>query len=246
MQMTFNGDFVVGFLSVIIINLVLAGDNAVVIAMAVRTLPREHRIKGIAFGAGVAVVLRIILTYFAAKLLQMPYVKLIGGILILWIAVKLFIEGVPGEDGQKEAKTLWHAIWLIVIADITMSMDNVLAVAAASNGSLLLLIFGLGLSIPIVVFASNLLSKLMDRYPIIVYIGAAILGRVGGEMMITDPFIAGMINLPEYLQYAMEAFCTAGVIIAGMLWRHLTLVKGREVSRARDQEKGTSGNQAKD
>jgi len=244
MQMTFNGDFVVGFFSIIIINLVLAGDNAVVIAMAVRTLPLEHRIKGIVFGAGVAVVLRVILTYFAAKLLQMPYVKLLGGILILWIAVKLFIEGVPDEDGRKEAKGLWHAIWLIVIADITMSMDNVLAVAAASNGSLLLLIFGLGLSIPIVVFASNLLSKLMDRYPIIVYIGAAILGRVGGEMVITDPFVAGMMNPPAYLQYAVEAFCTVGVIIAGMFWKHLSSPKKRAVGRVQD-DAGTSGTEEK-
>jgi YjbE family integral membrane protein len=217
-QVTFNTEFVVGFVSIIFIDLILAGDNAVVIAMAVRTLPRAQRVKGIAFGAGAAVVLRVILTFFAAQLLQIQYVKLIGGILIIWIAVKLFVEGAPEEEGQKEAKTIWQAIWVIIVADITMSTDNVLAVAAASKGSLFLLIFGLGLSIPFVVFTSNLLAKLMDRYPIIIYIGAAILGRVGGEMMITDPFVVRILDPSKYVQYGVEAFFTVAVIVAGMIW----------------------------
>lgn len=217
-QVTFNADFFISFVSIVFIDLILAGDNAVVIAMAVRTLPKDQRIKGIIFGAGAAVVLRVILTFFAAQLLQMQYVKLVGGILILWIAVKLFVEGVPEEGGQKEAKTLWQAVWVIIVADITMSTDNVLAVAGASKGSLFLLIFGLGLSIPLVVFTSNLLARLMDRYPAIIYVGAAILGRVGGEMMITDPFVVGALNPSRYLQYGVEAFFTAAVIVAGMLW----------------------------
>jgi len=229
-QTIFNRDFVFGFVSIIIIDLVLAGDNAVVIAMAVRVLPRAQRLKGITFGAGAAVVLRVVLTFFAAQLLQISYVKLAGGGVILWIAVKLFLEAGVDENGQKEAKNLWQAIWVIVIADITMSTDNVLAVAAASHGSLFLLIFGLSLSIPFVVFASNLLSKLMDRYPIIIYIGAAILGRVGGEMMMTDPFVLKVLNPSKLVQYGVEVFCTVGVIGIGIWWKQRRSPPGRKIS----------------
>jgi YjbE family integral membrane protein len=217
-QIHFTWDFLVGLLSIILIDLILAGDNAVVIAMAVRTLPRKQRMRGIAFGAGAAVLLRVILTFFAAQLLQVQFVKFCGGAIILWIAVKLFVEGAPEEEVKKEAKTLWQAIWVIIIADITMSTDNVLAVAGASKGNLFLLIFGLGLSIPFVVFTSNLLSMLMDKYPVIIYLGAAVLGRVGGEMMITDPFIIKVLQPSKLLQYGVEAFFTIGVLAAGKLW----------------------------
>jgi YjbE family integral membrane protein len=217
-QIHFTWEFFVGFVSIIIIDLILAGDNAVVIAMAVRTLPRKQRMRGIAFGAGAAVLLRVVLTFFAAQLLQIQYVKFIGGALILWIAVKLFVEGAPEDKLQKEAKTIWQALWVIVIADITMSTDNILAVAAASKGNFFLLLFGLGLSIPFVVFTSTLLSTLMDKYPIIIYIGAAILGRVGGEMMVTDPFIIRTLNPSKIFQYSVEIFFTIGVIVAGKLW----------------------------
>ncbi|MGZ6236330.1 MAG: YjbE family putative metal transport protein, partial [Syntrophales bacterium] len=159
-QIHFTWDFLAGFLSIIIVNLVLSGDNAFVIAMAVRSLPRKQRMKGIAFGVGAAVVLRVLLTFFAAMLLQIQYVKLIGGAVIIWIAVKLLMEGAPEDKLQEDAKSLWHAIRIIIVADITMSLDNVLAVAAASKGNFFLLIFGLGLSIPIVMFASTLLVLL--------------------------------------------------------------------------------------
>lgn len=213
----FTMEFLMGFLSIIIIDLILAGDNAVVIAMAVRSLPRDQRRKGIILGAGAAVALRVILTFFASQLLTIRFVKFIGGALILWIAVKLFMEGAPAEESDREAKTLMQAMWIIVVADITMSTDNVLAVAGASRGNLFLLLFGLGLSIPFVVFTSGLLSALMDRYPIIIYIGAAILGRVGGEMMMTDPFVVETFHPPTWLRYGVEAFFTIGVIAAGKL-----------------------------
>ncbi len=220
-QIHFTWDFLIGFFSIIIVNLVLSGDNAFVIAMAVRSLPQKQRMKGIAFGVGAAVVLRVALTFFAARLLQVEYVKLIGGGVIIWIAIKLLVEGVPEDEIQKEAKTLWHAIWIIIVADITMSIDNVLAVAAASKGNFFLLIFGLGLSIPIVIFASTLLVVLMDKYPLIIYIGAAVLGQVGGEMMVTDPFVIGLLNPSNILIYSVEAFFTIGVVVAGKLWvRH--------------------------
>lgn len=210
--------FFSGLLSIVIIDLILAGDNAVVIAMAVRGLPSNQRKKGIIFGAGAAVLLRVVLTFFVAQLLQINYIKLCGGILILWIAVKLFVEGVPEEGMDKEATTIAQAIKIIVIADITMATDNMLAVAGASHGNLFLLLFGLGLSIPFVVFTSNLLAMLMDRYPIIIYIGAAILGRVGGEMIITDPVTASFLQPSKYVQYSVEATFAIGVIIAGKLW----------------------------
>lgn len=231
-QIYFTWDFLIGFLSIIVIDLILAGDNAVVIALAVRSLPQNQRMKGIIFGAGAAVVLRVALTFFAAQLLQMQYVKFIGGILILWIAVKLFVEGAPDENIKRKAKTFWQAIWVIVIADITMSTDNVLAVAAASKGNLFLLIFGLGLSIPFVVFTSTLLSRLMDKYPVIIYIGAAILGRVGGEMIMTDPVIIQTFQPSTALQYAVEAFFTIGVIVAGKIWIRVKIARQEKKSSA--------------
>jgi YjbE family integral membrane protein len=225
-EIHFTWNFLVSLLSIILIDLILAGDNAVIIAMAVRSLPRTQRKKGIIFGAGAAVILRVILTFFAAQLLQVQFIKFVGGAVILWIAVKLFVEGAPGDDAHKEAKTLMQAIWVIIVADITMSTDNVLAVAGASHGNLFLLLFGLGLSIPFVVFTSNLLSMLMDKFPVIIYLGAAVLGRVGGEMMITDPFIKEHLHPNKIMQYSVEAFFTIGVLVVGKLW--ITWKRSRE------------------
>ena len=217
-HISFSWEFIAALLSIVLIDLILAGDNAVIIAMAVRSLPRKQRQKGILFGSGAAVLLRVVLTFFAAQLLQTPYLKFVGGLFILWIAVKLFIEGNPGEEIHREPKTIWQAMWVIVVADITMSVDNVLAVAGASKGNLFLLIFGLGLSIPFVVFTSSLLSMLMDKYPYIIYIGAAVLGKVGAEMIFTDPFIVEHFNPSVVFQYAMEALFAIGVIAFGKLW----------------------------
>ncbi len=240
-QISFDLAFLSALLSIVIIDLILAGDNAVVIAMAVRSLPQEQRRKGILFGAGAAVLLRVMLTFFVAQLLNISYVKLAGGILILWIAVKLFVEGAPEDGHDRKATTIWQAIKLIVIADITMSLDNMLAVGGASHGNMFLLLFGLGLSIPFIVFTSNLLSMLMDKYPIIITIGAAILGKVGGEMMITDPFTLRLLPdalltsdklhpLP-LLQYSVEVFFAAGVIIAGkLLMKRMAGIGEKEVA----------------
>jgi len=217
-HISFSWEFIAALLSIVLIDLILAGDNAVIIAMAVRSLPRKQRQKGILFGSGAAVLLRVVLTFFAAQLLQTPYLKFVGGLFILWIAVKLFIEGNPGEEIHREPKTIWQAMWVIVVADITMSVDNVLAVAGASKGNLFLLIFGLGLSIPFVVFTSSLLSMLMDKYPFIIYIGAAVLGKVGAEMIFTDPVIVEHFNPSVVFQYAMEALFAIGVIGIGKLW----------------------------
>jgi YjbE family integral membrane protein len=229
-QIYFTWDFLIGFLSIIIVNLVLSGDNAFVIALAVRSLPGKQRRNGIVIGVGAAIVLRVVLTFFAAMLLQIQYVKLIGGAVIIWIAVKLLMEGVPEDKLEETAKSLWHAIRIIIVADITMSLDNVLAVAAASKGNFFLLIFGLGLSIPIVIFASTLLVLLMDKYPIVIYIGAAVLGQVGGEMMVTDPFVIGLLSPSNILKYCVEAFFTIGVVVAGKLWARQKLATQKKTN----------------
>lgn len=186
-----------------------------VIAMAVRSLPKEQRRKGIVFGSAAAVLLRIVLTFFVAHLLNMSYVKLAGGLVIIWIAVKLFVEDEEAVEAHKEAATLWHAIRLIVIADITMAMDNMLAVGAASHGNLFLLIFGLGLSIPLIVFTSSLLSMLMDKFPVIIYIGAALLGKIGADMIVTDPVMVRLMVPTKTVVYFLELLFAAGVIIIG-------------------------------
>jgi YjbE family integral membrane protein len=214
----FTWQFLFSLLSIVMIDLILAGDNAVVIAMAVRNLQRNQRTKGIILGAGAAVLLRVILTFFASRILQIELLKFIGGAVILGIAVKLFVAGDDGQKDHKQAQGIWQAIWLIIVADITMSTDNVLAVAGASKGNLFLLIFGLGLSIPFVIFTSNLLSMLMDRYPIIIYIGTMILGKVGGEMIITDPFVAGKVGHSKLLEYGVQIFFAVAVVVVGKLW----------------------------
>ena len=206
-------------LSIVLIDIVLAGDNAVVIALAVRTLPPKQRLMGIMLGSGVAVVLRVGLTFIAAQLLVMNYIKLIGGGLILWIAVKLLIDNTGEKAHGSAAGGVWQAVWLILVADITMSIDNVLAVAGASKGSFPLLLFGLGLSIPLVVFTSNLLAKLMDRYPVIIYVGAAILGKVGGDMIMTDRLTEDMFHPAPWLVHAVEGMLALGVILVALTWQ---------------------------
>jgi YjbE family integral membrane protein len=228
-SITLDWAFFSNLVSIVVIDLILAGDNAVVIAMAVRSLPREQRRKGILFGSAAAVILRVMVTFVAAQLLLINFIKLVGGAVILWIAVKLFVEGAPEENIEKEATTIGQAVRIIVIADITMAVDNMLAVAGASHGNIFLLLFGLGLSIPFVVFTSNLLSMLMDKYPVIIYIGAGILGKVGGEMMITDPFVVQWLNPPKWLIYSTEVFFAAGVIVAGKLWMRWLARRGPTV-----------------
>ena len=209
-----NAQFFSALLSIVIIDLVLAGDNAVVIAMAVKKLDGRQRTWGIAMGAAGAVVVRVICTFFVAKLLTISFVKLLGGAVILWIAVKLLVEGAEDEN-VKEAGNLWQAIWIIIVADMSMGIDNMLAVGGASHGNFFLLMFGLMLSIPFVVFMSSLLAKLMDRYPIILYIGSGVLGKVGGEMMITDPYVHNLLHPPKIAEYAVMVFFTIGVIALG-------------------------------
>lgn len=211
----FSSRFFLDALSIVLIDILLGGDNAVVIAMAVKSLPEKQRKLGIAFGTGAAVVLRIVLTFFAAQLLQIQFLKLAGGAIILWIAVQLLADAEEATGSTHQVKSLRHAIWLILVADITMSVDNILAVAGASKGNLGLLIFGLVLSITFVAFTSSLLAKLMDRYPIIIWIGSAILGRVGGEMIASDPWVHQTFHLSRTADIAFQIACAAGVVGIG-------------------------------
>ena len=143
---------------------------------------------------------------------------MIGGILIFWIAIKLFLSEGVAQDTGSVTTSIWQALWVILVADVTMSLDNVLAVAAASHGNFFLLVFGLALSIPIVVFSSGLLSMLMDRYPLILYLGAAILGRVSAEMIFADPLVERWLSPSNYVKYSMEALFALAVILLGKIW----------------------------
>ena len=211
---------------IMLVNLILSGDNAVIIAMAVNKLEPKLKRWGIILGSGLAVILRIILTGIAVYLLTIPFLKVVGGALILWIAVKLFAEG--HEENVEAAGSLKAAVWTILVADLVMSIDNVLAVAGAAGGGMILIIIGLVTSIPIVVFGSTILSALMQKFPIIITIGAAILGKVGGEMIITDAWVhktfhpdAYVVNLFNkdipYIDWGIQIFFAIGVIVVGKM-----------------------------
>lgn len=205
---------IAGF-SIVLIDLLLAGDNALVIAMAVRALlPRQRRIA-IACGAAAAVVLRIAITILAARLLNIEFLKMIGGALVIWIAIKVVSDARAHLSEIPVRGHLLQAIWMIVFADITMSVDNVLAIAGAARGNDILIVFGLGVSIPLVVFSSNLIAMLMDRYPVIVYLGAAVLGRVGGEMILTDPFVVRSVHPSGPVTWIAEGVVIAAILLVG-------------------------------
>jgi len=185
--------FWTGLMTIVWVNVILSGDNAVVIALAARALPKDQQRKAVFWGAGAAVVLRIMLTWFAATLLQLPYLRILGGLLLFWIAINLLVP----EDDEKEIhghETMFHAIRTILVADLVMSVDNVLAVAAAANGDITLLSIGLLLSIPLVVFGASMLMMVMERYPIIITFGAAMIGWVAGDMLVSDPVVAGGVT----------------------------------------------------
>jgi len=184
--------------AIIWVNLLLSGDNAVVIALAARSLPQKQQKLAVFWGSAAAIIMRVILTIFAVALLQLPWLKLVGGVLLLWIGVKLIVP----EDDEADIKSsdnLIQAVKTILIADLVMSLDNVIAVAAAAEQGpaetkIMLLIIGLALSIPIVIFGSVMMLKVMERFPIIITLGAALLGWIAGDIMVTDPAIAGWVR----------------------------------------------------
>jgi YjbE family integral membrane protein len=198
--------------SIILANVLLSGDNAVVIAMAARGLPARRQKQAIVFGSGAAIVMRIMLTLIAVKMLGLPWLKLAGGLALLWIGAKLMSDEEEQRDDEAAPVGVGAAVRTILLADLVMSLDNVLAVAAAAQGNTLLLVIGLAVSIPLIVFGSTLLLKLMERFPVIIMAGAALLGWLAGEMMLTDPALHRWFeDVPE------AAARIAGIIGAGLV-----------------------------
>lgn len=207
-----------GLMAIIGVNIVLSGDNAVVIALAARSLPPKQQKAAIFWGSGAAIVMRIVLTIVAVELLRLPYLKLVGAALLLWIAVQLLMPEEGDGDGGPETGGLMAAIRTILIADLVMSLDNVIAVAAAAKGSLTLLVLGLAISIPIVIFGSTMLLKLMDRFPIIITLGAALLGWVAGDMAMTDPAIRGWVDAGAAWMHTVAPAAGAISVVAVGKW----------------------------
>jgi len=182
-------EFWARLVSILLIDLSLAGDNALIIALSVRRLPDRQQWLGRVWGTAAAVALRLIFIVLVSALLQIPLLQLVGGLLLLWIAVRLVRPGAAGEGQVRDGVSLTEAIWIIVVADVTMSLDNVLAVAAAARGDLLLVLIGVGLSLPLVVWGSGLLSRLMARHLWVIWVGGGVLGYVAGEMITDDPLV---------------------------------------------------------
>jgi YjbE family integral membrane protein len=202
-------------------NIILSGDNAVVIAMASRNLPKELQKKAIFWGSAAAIILRVILTLTAVQLLTLPYLKIIGAVLLVYIGVQLLAEGDEEEDGIEGSSNIFNAIKTILIADIVMSLDNVIAVVGVANKApeearIPLILIGLALSIPLIIFGSTLLLKIMDKFPFIVVLGAALLGLLAGEMILTDPSLVSFFeSAPSILHWVIPAVGIALVLIIG-------------------------------
>jgi YjbE family integral membrane protein len=234
---------------IIWINVLLSGDNALVIALACRGLKPRHRLWGMVLGAGAAVLLRIIFTGIVASLMALPYLKLVGGLALIVIAAKLLVPEEEDEEGVESASHLWHAVQIVVVADIIMSLDNVIAVAAAANGSVPLLILGLAISVPLIVAGAALIMAVLAKLPILVWAGAALLGWISGEVIATDPGvepklhtlfdgplgaaldqILGALRIPPQFthggdggEYLCAALGVVIVLIAGAIWRRRSL-----------------------
>ncbi len=215
---------------IILIDLVLSGDNAVVIALACRNLSEEQRRKGIFWGVSGAVLLRVVLTMFAALVMNFPWLKFVGGLLLVWIAIKLILP--EDEDGHDipSSEHLWGAVKTIVVADFVMSLDNVIGVAGAAHGSLALLLFGLAVSIPLIVWASQLIMHWMERFPLMVMLGAGLLGYVAAEMMITDPGLLALLPpLPDWAD-SLAGGVGAVLVVAVGRWLEQRILARQDVT----------------
>ena len=210
---------------IIWINILLSGDNAVVIAMACRGLPHRQRLWGMILGAGVAVLLRIVFTGVVASLMQLPYLKIAGGLALFYIAAKLLVPDDPDRDETEAVEHLWRAVRIVAVADIIMSLNNVIAIAAAAGGNMALVVLGLAISIPMIVAGAALIMALLDRFPILVWAGAALLGWIVGEVIATDPVSVGYLTnnygaaVAHKVEYAAAAVGAVLVLVVGGLWR---------------------------
>ena len=214
-----NLDFLLGVGKIVLIDLALAGDNALVIALAVRTLSPRQQLQGRIWGTVGAVGLRLAFIFIVTHLLAIPLLQVVGGLLLIWIAVKLVLQS-DGHDGAqvKQGTTLLGAIWVILVADVIMSLDNVIGVAAAAEGDMRLVVFGIALSIPIVVWGSGVLARLMNRYPWIILVAGGILGEVAGKMMLHDQFVTGRFGeTPDGVEAALRIGLALAIMLVGWL-----------------------------
>ena len=210
--------FLFSVLEIILINILLSGDNAVVIALACRNLPDKLRRQGILWGVLGAIVLRIILTYFAMSLLNYPWLKLIGAVLLIWIGIKLIVGDENAEHEVKASDQLISAIWTILIADLVMSLDNVMAVTAAAKGNLPLIIFGLVISIPLVIYGSQIIMRLIERMPLLVPAGGGLLGYIAGDLATDDPVVAPWIESSAPMVDWLAPFVGIAIVVIPGLW----------------------------
>lgn len=251
MEMLSTSFFWVTLGEIMMINILLSGDNAVVIALASRSLPPEQQKKAILFGSLGAIVLRIILTFFAVALLTLPFLKLVGGLLLLWIGYSMLVPE-DEEDELEGHSNLAAAIRTIIVADFVMSLDNVLGVAAAAKGNTALLVIGLAVSIPLIIYGSTLVLKVMERFPIIVVAGAGLLGWVAGEMMVTDPALIDYLHIGDHAIHeahlAIPAICAALVVGLGTAITHAMKVSDdmmhKRVPEVSPRESVSMGDQA--
>lgn len=220
-----HAEFWLALAKIMWINILLSGDNAVVIAMACRGLPARQRMWGMVLGAGVAVLLRIVFTAVVASLMLLPYLKIVGGLALFYIAAKLLVPDDPDHDETEAVQHLWRAVRIVAVADIIMSLDNVIAIAAAAGGNVALLVIGLAVSIPLIVAGAALIMSLLDRFPLLVWAGAALLGWIVGEVIATDPVVAGYLtraygaSTAHTVEYAAAAVGAVLVLVVGGLWR---------------------------
>ncbi|HEY2527449.1 MAG TPA: TerC family protein [Xanthobacteraceae bacterium] len=212
---------------IVFINILLSGDNAIVIAMACRDLPRQQRRWGMVIGAGAAVLLRIVFSGIIAQLMLLPYLKMAGGVALLYIAVKLLVPKRSDKEQVETVASLWRAVGIVVVADVVMSFDNIVAIAAAANGSLLSLAIGLALSIPLILAGATLTMAMLDRFPLLIWAGAALLGWLAGEVIATDPVVASLLTTTFGGRLATNIVLAAAgagaVLVVGLggLWRRL-------------------------
>lgn len=211
-------EFLIGLASIIIIDLVVSGDNAMVIALASRNLPEHQRKKAILWGTFGAILIRIVLTVVAVYLLKVPLLQAIGGVFLIWVAVKLLVDNAGHEEGHiKSHATFGKAIRTIIFADVVLSLDNIFAVAAAGEGHLVLVLIGLAISIPILVWGSSLILKWINRFPILIYIGSGVLGWTAGKMLVSDQIVDKLLT-NAVLDWVIPLGITVGVILLGKWW----------------------------
>ncbi|ALK08860.1 TerC family protein [Blastochloris viridis] len=211
--------FWLGAFQIVWIDILLSGDNAVVIALACRHLPPRQRMWGMVLGAGAAVSLRVLFAGVVTELMVLPYLKLVGAGLLVWVAVKLVVPEHDGAEGKlAPADTLWRAVRIIAVADAVMSLDNVIAIAAVADGSIVLIAFGLIVSIPLIVAGSAVLMRILERYPALIWAGAALLGWVAGEIFAEDPLIAGLVGADMAFPVKMIAGAVGVALVLTIGW----------------------------